>query len=114
VAVVELVLGLVAGDLDLVDVGDDDEVAGVDVRSLAGFVLAAQPQRDLRGEPSQHLVGGVDDVPVVDDILCSGGKGFHDHSLVGSAEPGVPIRVFVLALLQPIAARATAQQSPSL
>ena len=56
-AVVDLVLGLVAGDAQLVDVDDDDEVAGVHVRRVDRLVLAAQAQRDLAGEAAQHLVG---------------------------------------------------------
>jgi len=77
VAVVELVLGLVAGDLDLFDVGDDDEVARIDVRRVDRLVLAAQPVGDRAGEPAQHLVAGVDDVPIPLDVLGPGGIGFH-------------------------------------
>ena len=57
VAVVELVVGLVAGHAELVDVGHDDEVARVHVRRVDRLVLAAQAERDLAGEAAQHLVG---------------------------------------------------------
>src|SRR5215469_5619133 len=63
VAVVELVLGLRAGDPNFFHVGDDDEVARVHVRGVDSLVLAAQAMRDGTGEPPEHLVAGVDDVP---------------------------------------------------
>ena len=44
--VIELVVLLVAGDLDLVDVGDDDKIAGVDMRRIDRLVLAAQAMRN--------------------------------------------------------------------
>src|SRR6476619_4674986 len=47
VPVIELVLGLVAGYAYLLDVGDDDEVAGVHVRRVDRLVLTAEPRRDL-------------------------------------------------------------------
>src|SRR6476469_6905770 len=77
VPMVELVLGLVAGDADLLDVRDDDEISGVHVRRVDRLVLAAQPRCDLGREPAEHLVGGVDDVPGVRDVAGPGGEGFH-------------------------------------
>src|SRR5688572_23270818 len=52
-AMVELVLRLVAGDADLLDVGHDDEVTRVHVRREDGLVLAAQPERDLAREAAE-------------------------------------------------------------
>src|SRR6188472_2114237 len=79
VPVVELVLRLVAGDADLLDVRDDDEVPGVHVRRINGLVLAAQARRDLGGEPAEDLVGAIDDVPAVRDVARPGGEGFHSE-----------------------------------
>src|SRR5438477_9735806 len=76
-AVIELLVDLVARDLDLVDVGDDDEVTGVDVRRENGLVLAAQTMRDRAGEPSKHLVIGIDKVPIARKVTGFGGVGFH-------------------------------------
>src|SRR5882672_10247560 len=77
VAVIELPLHLVAGDADLFDIGDDDEVAGIHVRRKDRLVLAAQSRRDLGREPAEHLVGRVDDVPGARDIAGPGGEGLH-------------------------------------
>ena len=41
-----------------------DEVAGVDVRRVGRLVLALKDQRDLGREATEHLVGGIDDVPL--------------------------------------------------
>src|SRR5262245_57349743 len=63
VAVGVLVLELVAADGDLVGVDDDDEVATVDIGRECRLVLAAQQIGSRDGEPAEHHVGGVDDVP---------------------------------------------------
>ena len=76
-AVIELVVGLVAGHAQLFDVGHDDEIAGVHVRRVDRLVLAAQTQRDLAREAAQHLVGRVDDVPIPRDVGGLGGEGLH-------------------------------------
>src|SRR5262249_52448524 len=45
---------LVAGQLHLFGIDDDDIVAAIHMRRIGGLVLAAQPGRDDRGEPAQH------------------------------------------------------------
>src|SRR5437867_657339 len=50
VAAVELLVELVARDVDLLGIDDDDEVTGVDVRRVLGLALAAESVRDARGE----------------------------------------------------------------
>jgi hypothetical protein len=55
VAVVELGGALVASDSNLLGVDDDDEIAGVDVRRVGRFALAAQGVGDLRREPTECL-----------------------------------------------------------
>src|SRR5258706_11862976 len=77
VAVVELVLGLVAGHLDLFDVSDDDEVPGVDVGRVDRLVLAPQAMRNGAGEAAKHLVARVDEVPVALYVPGAGDVGFH-------------------------------------
>ena len=86
VPVIELVVGLVAGDANLVDVRHDDEIARVHVRRVDRLVLAAQAQRDPGREPAEHLVGCVDDVPGARDVAGPGREGFHRRIL--SFPPG--------------------------
>src|SRR5699024_8096048 len=64
VAVIALLLALRTGQRDLVGVDDDDEVTDIYIRSKGGLVLAAQEACNLRSEATEHLVSGVDDVPL--------------------------------------------------
>src|SRR5690349_12246947 len=77
VAMVELRVDLRAGDTDLFDVGDDDEVAGVDVRRVDRLVLAAKARGDLGREAAEHLVRRVDDEPGTRDVARAGRIGLH-------------------------------------
>src|SRR3954468_3479735 len=77
VPVGDLVLALGAGQRDLARVDDDDEVADVDVRGVLGLVLAAEQDRGLAGESTEHHVGGVDDVPGPADL--AGLRGVRAH-----------------------------------
>src|ERR1700676_317051 len=74
---IELVVLLVAGDLDLVDIGHDDEITGVYVGGVDRLVLAAQAMRDTARQAPEHLVIGVDDIPIPRNVLRLGGIGFH-------------------------------------
>ena len=69
--VIELVLGTLARDLDLLDIRHDDVVANVAGRLKDGLVLPAQQRRDLRGKPPKDLALCVDKVPSSPD-LCKG------------------------------------------
>ena len=61
----ELLLGLLlAGEEDLLGVDDDDEVAGIQVRRIDGFVLPAQDIGDLRRQAAQDGAIGVNHVPL--------------------------------------------------
>ena len=73
-----LVETLVAGEDDIARVDDDDIVAVVHVRGVAGLVLAAQPRRDERRKPADHEAVGIDENPGLLDVLGCGGVGFHD------------------------------------
>jgi hypothetical protein len=42
VTVVLLIFGLVTGNGELVDIGNDDEIAGINVRRVNSLVLATQ------------------------------------------------------------------------
>jgi len=53
-----------AADGDLGGIEDNDEVAGVDVRSEDGFVFSAKEIGGLDGNAAERLAGGVDDPPV--------------------------------------------------
>src|SRR5690606_12359662 len=75
VPVGELLLGLGAGEGDLVGVDDDDEVTGVDVRREDRLVLAAQQRGGLAGQAAEDDVGGVNDMPLAGDVARLGGIG---------------------------------------
>lgn len=64
VALVQLVLALVAGHLDLVRIDDDDIVPGVNVRGVGRLVLATQATGDFGRHVTQGLVFGVDQEPL--------------------------------------------------
>ena len=68
-----LVRKLVAGQLHLLGVDNDDVVATIDVRSEPRLVLAAQNLRDLRCETAQYRVRRVDQHPLLVDVGGVGG-----------------------------------------
>ena len=63
VPVVQLLVGLAPGDLDLLGVDDDDVGAGVHRGRVERAVLAPQHAGDERREPAERRALGVDDVP---------------------------------------------------
>src|SRR5439155_1694038 len=71
VADVDLALELVARDRDAACVEDDHEVAGVEVRGVAGLVLALEDAGDPRRQPAKRLVGRVDDEPASVDLALA-------------------------------------------
>src|SRR5438552_6357312 len=77
VAVVPLLVELVARDLDLLGVDDDDEVPGVHVRRVLRLQLAAERVRDLGREAAERLALGVDEVPLARDFSRLGAVGLH-------------------------------------
>jgi hypothetical protein len=72
VAAVHLLVELVAGDVDLLRVDDDDEVARVDMGRVGRLVLAAQGIGDAGGQTAERLPLGIDEVPAASDLarLC--------------------------------------------
>ena len=62
---------LVPGDPNLLRVDDHDVVPGVDVRGVFGFMLASQSVRYLGGESTQDLIGCIDDLPIMLNVLGS-------------------------------------------
>jgi hypothetical protein len=80
VAVGHLGLALVAGQRDLVGVDHDHEVARVDVRGVHRLVLATQERGSLGGEPAEHDVGRVDDVPLTLDVAGLGAVRAHGEA----------------------------------
>src|SRR4249919_2912301 len=77
VAVVALLVELVAGDLDLLRVDDDDEVARVDVRRVLRLALAAERVGDLGRETAERLALVVDEIPLARDLSRLGAVGLH-------------------------------------
>ena len=74
---VQLVLGLVARDPQLIGVDHDDIIARVHVRSEFRLVLAAEPACDLCGDAAENLAGGVHDIPVALHFMRLGGIRLH-------------------------------------
>ena len=56
---IEFVLHLIAGQVYLLGIDNDDMITHVYVRGEGGAVLAAEDVGDLHGEPADHLVGRV-------------------------------------------------------
>ena len=53
-----------AGDTDFFRVDDNDEIAGVEMRRINGFVFATQYVGNLRGQTTEHRAIGINDVPL--------------------------------------------------
>jgi hypothetical protein len=64
VEAVDLAFGLVAGDDQLLDVGDNDEVALVNGTRVGGLALAHQGLRDANRDVAEDFTFGAGDVPV--------------------------------------------------
>src|SRR5213082_1024037 len=79
--VVDLVGELAPGDTDLLRIDHHDVVAHVHVRAVVSLVLALEAMSDLRGQPPERLVAGVDDEPIAPDGTGPGKYGLH-RSLV--------------------------------
>ena len=75
--VVALLVELVAGDLNLLGVHDDDEVARVDMRRVGSLALAPEHVRDARSQPPEGLALGIDDVPLAGDLARFCAVGLH-------------------------------------
>ncbi|MEN9560429.1 MAG: hypothetical protein RLZZ502_1640 [Pseudomonadota bacterium] len=68
VAVVELLLCLVTGDHELVNVGDNDKVSRVHVGGESRLVFASQAGSDLGSKTAKHLTISVYHKPLLFDI----------------------------------------------
>src|SRR5262249_35146799 len=77
VVVIDLLLQLAAGQHDLLGVDDDDIVTAVDMGRVARLVLAAQPQRDDRGEAADDQALPIDHHPLLLDFGRLGRIGLH-------------------------------------
>lgn len=64
VAVVLLLVFALAGHLDLAGIDDDDEIAGINVRSECWLMLATEKASHLRSKTADRLPISIDDVPV--------------------------------------------------
>ena len=80
---------LVAGDLDLLRVRDDDAIAAHHVGRVLGAMLAHEDERDFGGEATEDHSLGVDDVPIWLNVgfLHVSGLAWHVCSFV--APPGM-------------------------
>ncbi len=50
----------------------DDEVAGVHMGGVLRLVLALEDLGDFTGEPTEHLIGGIDEQPLALDFAWLG------------------------------------------
>src|SRR6202012_1409562 len=80
VAIVPLVTSLVARDLQLARVDNDDEITGVDVRSEFRLVLAAKTVCHFAGDTPENLIRRVNHVPFTRNLMGFCGKRLHDRS----------------------------------
>ena len=65
---IHFLIELLAGQNDLVSIHDDNIVAGVNMGSEGGLVLAAQDHGDLRCQTSEHHTFCIDNVPSTLDL----------------------------------------------
>src|SRR5205085_1887985 len=63
---------LAAGDLHLLGVEDDDEIAGIHVRGVRRLMFTLEDERDPGRESAENLPAGVDDVPVSGNLARLG------------------------------------------
>ena len=63
-AVIDLLLSLVAGDLDLFGIDHDDVIADIGMRGELGLALAAQNLGNFRGQTPEDFVRSVDHEPL--------------------------------------------------
>ena len=72
VAVVDLLLELLAGDVDLLRIHDHHEITGVHVGGVPRLALASEEVGDLRGQTAERLALGIDQVPALFNLarLC--------------------------------------------
>ena len=62
---IALITVLLARDLDLLRVDDDDEIAGVCMRCIDSLVTAAQYIGDFYGDATECFFGGVNHEPIL-------------------------------------------------
>ena len=67
--VIDLVRQFFAGELDFTGIYDDDEIPGIHVRGVNGFMLAPQPPRNFSGQSSQNFTLCINNVPIFNPIL---------------------------------------------
>ena len=75
---VQHLVELVASQRHLRGVDDDDMIAGIGMRRVRRLVLAAQQESNLRRETAEHHVCGVDDVPLMSQIIWLRCESLHD------------------------------------
>ena len=75
-------LPLLAAELHLLGIDDDDKIARINVRRVLRAVLAHEQHGDAAGEPADDLVGGINHVPLLFDFAGLGHVSFHDSFFV--------------------------------
>ena len=95
--VIDLLVTLAAGQHNFLGIDHDDIVAIVDMRREGGLVLAAQPMRDDRRQPTQDETLRIDYNPFLLDIRRFGRSCLAEHDGVrvnadGAGKSGAPAR----------------------
>ena len=65
--IVLFLVHLITSDPNLCGIHNDDVVASIYVRGLFGRVSAAKPWSDLGRESTEHFIGRIDQIPVLDN-----------------------------------------------
>src|SRR5262249_39711847 len=74
---IELLGPLVPGEDHLVSINDNNTVTGIDMRSVAGFMLPTQNLRNFSGQAPHDLVLGIDNIPLANHIFFPNGNRMH-------------------------------------
>lgn len=98
---VDFRLCLLAGHAHLGSIDHHDEVAGVTMRSVDGFVFAAQDVGNFRRDAPEDFVLSIDNPPAALDFFGFGGKGFHHKIDRKEYEPGGRVSKAFRYLLDP-------------
>ena len=68
---------LLSSKTNFFTIHNDHVIAGIHVRCIRGAMLAHQDGSDFGGEPSDDLIGGIDQMPFLLDLSGLGHIGFH-------------------------------------
>jgi hypothetical protein len=74
---IQLVHQFIAGNLNLISINYYNEIPRIHVRGKNGFMFAPNVRRDPAGQPAQHLILRIDNIPFALNLISSGKSGSH-------------------------------------